>query len=66
MNHKAAIETILNTKTRQAIIDHINGYGDPITWDGWETSQILDEVSRSDNEAGEEENGILANLYAEC
>ena len=65
MNHQAAIEEILNTKTREAIIDHINGYGDSIDWSDYTTRQILEEVSRSDIEAGEEDEGILANLYHE-
>lgn len=65
MNHQAAIEEILNTKTRGAIIDHINGYGDSIDWSDYTTRQILEQVSRSDIEAGEEDEGILANLYHE-
>ena len=65
MNHQAAIEEILNTKTREAIIEHINGYGDAIDWSDYTTRQILDEVSRSDIEAGEEDEGILANMYHE-
>jgi len=60
-----AIETLNNTKTREAIIDHINGYGDPIDWDGYSDRQILEEVWRSDKEAGEENDGILASLYHE-
>lgn len=60
-----AIEQLLNTKTREAIIEYINGYGDPIEWDGWTTRQILEEVARSDNEAGEADNGILANMFQE-
>ena len=60
-----AIETLLNTKTRQAIIDAIDGYGDPIDWSGWTTRQILEEVKRSDIEAGEYDTGILAGIYAE-
>jgi hypothetical protein len=65
MNHQAAIEEILNTKTRESIIEHINGYGDAIDWSDYTTRQILDEVSRSDIEAGEEDEGILANMYHE-
>ena len=64
-NQDYAIEHLLNTATREAVIEHINGYGDAITWEGWTTRQILDEVARSDNEAGEPDNGILATLYQE-
>lgn len=60
-----AIETLLNTKTRQAIIDAINEYGDPIDWSDYTTRQILEEVRRSDLEAGEYDTGILTNIYAE-
>lgn len=61
--HEEAIETLLNTKTREAIIDHINEYGDTIDWINWSTRDILEEVSRSDIEVGETNNGILANMY---
>lgn len=60
-----AIETLLNWKTREAIIDVINGYGDPIDWSDYTTRQILEEVRRSDLEAGEYDTGILAGIYAE-
>lgn len=60
-----AIEQLLNTKTRQAIIEAINEYGDPIDWSDYTTRQILEEVQRSDREAGEYETGILAGIYAE-
>lgn len=60
-----AIETLVNTKTREAIIDYINQYGDSIDWDGWSDREILEEVWRSDVEAGENDNGILANMYEE-
>lgn len=68
MNDKAevAIEIINNTKTRQWIIDYINQYGDPITWDGYTDREILQEVWRSDCEAGESDNGILASMYQEA
>ena len=56
------IETLLNTKTREYIIESINEYGDPIQWEGYTTRQILEEVWRSDLEAGEAENGILAGI----
>lgn len=55
----------LNTQVRQAIIDAINEYGDPIDWSGYTTRQILEEVRRSDIEAGEYDTGILAGIYAE-
>lgn len=58
-----AIEIILNTKNRQAIIESIDEYGDPIQWDGYTTREILEEVQRSDIEAGEEFDGILAHIY---
>lgn len=58
-----AIELLVNTKTRQAIIDEIDQYGDPIDWTGYSDRQILEEVWRSDREAGEEMTGILANIY---
>lgn len=61
----AAIETLLNTKSRAAIIDYINNFGDPVDWSKHTTRQILDETWRSDKEAGEEENGILASMYSE-
>lgn len=60
-----AIETLLNTRTREAIIEYINGYGDPIDWSEDSTRQILEEVWRSDQGAGEEDNGILASMYME-
>ena len=60
-----AIETLLNTKTRQSIIDAINEYGDPIDWSDYTTRQILEEVKRSDIEAGEYDTGILAGIYGE-
>lgn len=60
-----AIEQLLNTKTREAIIDYIDGYGDACDWSKYTTRQILDEVARSDNEAGETDNGILASMYTE-
>lgn len=56
------IETLLNTKSREWIIEQINQYGDSIDWTGWSTRDILEEVWRSDIEAGEEENGILAGI----
>ena len=59
------IEQLLNTKTREAIIESINQYGDAIQWDGYTTREILDEVARSDSEAGEEYNGILAGIASE-
>lgn len=61
--HEYVIEQLLNTKTREAIIDSINEYGDPVQWDDYTTREILEEVSRSDIEAGEENDGILANMY---
>lgn len=60
-----AIETLLNWKTREAIIDVINSYGDPIDWSDYTTRQILEEVRRSDLEAGEYDTGILSGIYAE-
>lgn len=60
-----AIEILVNTKTRQAITDYIDGYGDSVDWSGYSDRQILEEVWRSDCEAGEQANGILANMYAE-
>lgn len=62
---QAAIETLLGTKTREAIIDYINGYGDAIDWSDYTTRQILDEVWRSDCEAGEQTDGILASMWSE-
>ena len=59
------IEQLLNTKTREAIIEYINGYGDPIDWGDDTTRQILDEVARSDEAAGEINEGILASMWAE-
>ena len=58
-----AIEQLLNTKTREAIIEAINQYGDPIDWSDCTTRQILEEVKRSDIEAGEYDTGILAGIY---
>ncbi len=63
MKHEIAIEQINNLKTREWIIDFINQYGDSIEWAGYTDRQILEEVSRSDIEAGEENDGILANMY---
>lgn len=60
-----AIEIILNTKTREAIIDYIDGYGDSVDWGTDTTREILEEVWRSDKEAGEESDGILANMSQE-
>ena len=60
-----AIEQLLNTKTRKAIIDAIDEYGDPIDWSDYTTRQILEEVKRSDIEAGEYDTGILAGIYTE-
>ena len=60
-----AIEMLVNTKAREAIIDYINNYGDSIDWHGYSDREILEEVWRSDIEAGEEDNGILASMYAE-
>ena len=56
------IEQLLNTKTRESIIEEINQYGDAIQWEGYTTRQILEEVNRSDIEAGEEFDGILAGI----
>lgn len=63
--HEQAIEQLLNTKTREAIIDYIDGYGDPVDWSDDTTREILEEVSRSDIAAGETNNGILASMYEE-
>ena len=60
-----AIEILVNTKTRQAITDFIDGYGDACDWSDYSDRQILEEVWRSDCEAGEEDNGILASMYEE-
>lgn len=60
-----AIETLLNTKNRGAIIEFINGYGDSCDWSDYTTRQILEEVHRSDYEAGELNDGILAAMYSE-
>lgn len=60
-----AITALLHATTREAITHYINKYGDPIDWSDYTTRQILEEVWRSDCEAGEEENGILASMYAE-
>ena len=57
------IKEILKEKTRKDIVDYIDQFGDSINWDGWTTRQILEEVWRSDCEAGEEEDGILVSLY---
>lgn len=57
------VKEILEEKTRKDIIDYIDQFGDSINWDGWTTRQILEEVWRSDCEAGEEEDGILVSLY---
>lgn len=62
---KIAIEMLVNTKTRQAITDYIDQYGDSVDWAGYSDREILQEVWRSDCEAGEAENGILASMYAE-
>lgn len=62
---QVAIEILVNTKTREAIIEAINQYGDAIQWDGYTDRQILEEVHRSDVEAGEEYDGILAGIYEE-
>lgn len=60
-----AIEILVNTKTRQAITDFIDQYGDSVDWTGYSDGEILQEVWRSDCEAGEQENGILASMYSE-
>lgn len=60
-----AIEMLVNTKTRQAITDFIDQYGDSVDWTGYSDREILEEVWRSDKEAGEETDGILASMYAE-
>ena len=60
-----AIEILVNTKTRQAITDFIDSYGDAVGWSGYSDRQILEEVWRSDCEAGEQDNGILASMYSE-
>lgn len=60
---QAAIEILVNTKTRQSIVDAINEYGDPIDWGRYSDREILEEVHRSDVEAGEEYDGILAGIY---
>lgn len=57
------IKEIIEEKTRKYIVDYIDQFGDSINWDGWSTRQVLEEVWRSDCEAGEEENGILVSLY---
>lgn len=57
------IKEVLKEKTRKDIVDYIDQFGDSINWDGWTTRQILEEVWRSDCEAGEEEDGILVSLY---
>jgi hypothetical protein len=59
------IEELLNTKTREAITEYIDGYGDAIDWSDYTTEQILREVWRSDVAAGEVENGILASMAME-
>lgn len=59
------IEQLLNTKTRAVIIEVIDGYGDPIDWSDYTTRQILEEVKRSDIEAGEYDTGILAGIAGE-
>lgn len=61
----SAIEQLLNTKTREAIVEYVNGYGDSVDWSDHTTRQILEEVTRSDNEAGEADSGILASMYQE-
>lgn len=58
-----AIEMLVNTKTRQAITDYIDGYGDACDWSDYSDREILEEVWRSDKEAGEETDGILAGMY---
>lgn len=60
-----AIEILVNTKTRQAITEFIDQYGDSIDWTGYSDREILEEVWRSDKEAGEADNGILASMYEE-
>lgn len=60
-----AIGILVNTKTRQAITDYIDGYGDSVDWSGYSDREILEEVWRSDKEAGEEEDGILSAMYSE-
>lgn len=60
-----AIEQLLNTKTRETIIEYIDGFGDPIDWSDYTTRQILEETARSDNEAGEPDDGILASMFGE-
>lgn len=57
------IEDILKSKTRENIIRDISQFGGDIDWDDWTTRQILEEVWRSDCEAGEEDSGILISLY---
>jgi len=60
-----AIEQLLNTKTRESIIEYIDSYGDHTDWSDWTTRQVLEEVWRSDQEAGEEDNGILISMAQE-
>lgn len=59
------IQQIIEKKTRAQIIEFINGYGDPIDWENWTVQEILDEVYRSDCEAGEKDSGILTAMEME-
>lgn len=60
-----AIDTLVNTRTRQAITDFIDQYGDAVDWSDYSTREILQEVWRSDCEAGEPNDGILAAMHGE-
>ena len=57
------VATILATKGREEIIALIDQAGDAVDWEGWTAGEILEECQRSDAEAGEEENGLLAHVY---
>ncbi len=66
MSNEDKIDYIVDVLSREEIIEHIDGYTDgSIDWEGYSNRDILNEVLRSDIEAGEEEDGIFNNLYVE-
>lgn len=68
MDTDMAIEQLLDTKSREAIMAEIDAYcGDFINWGNYTdytTRQILEAVRRSDILAGEEFDGMLAGIWS--
>lgn len=64
-NGDKAIKELVKKVSRDKIIQHINGYGDAINWEGWTSEQILAECWQSDQFAGEAQDGIVYALWVE-